>query len=187
MLLLLTLSLKRPDENSMPSFILGLILQILMHESNVWSYKTIAIWLTLQDVEENRNIVWLSDTVTRREVGANKIDTDRSPTEGCLYDNSAWWRHQMETFSAWLAICAGNSPAPGEFPTQRPVTRSFDVFFDLRLNERLNDGVSNHQPHYWWGWWFETPSRPLWRHCNGGKHKILLPCNTYICKIWKQK
>ena len=27
---------------------------------------------------------------------------------------------------------------PGEFPTQRPVTRSFDVFFDLRLNKRLS-------------------------------------------------
>ena len=44
-----------------------------------------------------------------------------------------WWRHQMETFSALLALCAGNSPVPGEFPSQRPVTRSFDVFFDLRL------------------------------------------------------
>ena len=42
----------------------------------------------------------------------------------------------METFSALLAICAGNSPIPGEFPTQRPVTRNFDVFFDLCLNER---------------------------------------------------
>ena len=50
----------------------------------------------------------------------------------------SWWRHRMETFSALLAICAGNSPVPGEFPTQRPVTRSFDVFFDLRLNKRLS-------------------------------------------------
>ena len=41
----------------------------------------------------------------------------------------------METFSALLAICAGNSPVPGEFPTQRPVTLSFGVFFDLRLNK----------------------------------------------------
>ena len=41
---------------------------------------------------------------------------------------------------------------------QRPVTRSFDVFFDLRLNKPLNK--------QWWGWWFETLSRPLWRHCN---------------------
>ena len=64
----------------------------------------------------------------------------------------------METFSALLAICAGNSPVTGEFPPQRPVTRNFDVFFDLRLNKRLSK--------HWWGWWFETPSCSLWRHCN---------------------
>ena len=69
-----------------------------------------------------------------------------------------WWRHQMETFSALLALCAGNSPVPGEFPTQRPVTRSFDVFLDLRPNKWLNK--------HSWGWWFEMPSRSLWRHCN---------------------
>ena len=50
----------------------------------------------------------------------------------------AWWRHQMETFSAQLALCAGNSPVTGEFHAQRPVTRSFDVCFDLRLNKRLS-------------------------------------------------
>ena len=50
---------------------------------------------------------------------------------------STWWRHQMETFSALLALYAWNSPITGEFPTQRPVTPSFDVFFDLRLNKRL--------------------------------------------------
>ena len=61
----------------------------------------------------------------------------------------------METFSALLAICAGNSPVPGEFPTQRPLTRSFDVFFDLRLNKRLsrvNNGeagdVRRYHAHY---------------------------------------
>ena len=64
----------------------------------------------------------------------------------------------METFSALLAICAGNSPVPGEYPTQRPVTRSFDVFFDLPLNKL----VSKHS----WGWWFGTLSGPLWRHNN---------------------
>ena len=64
----------------------------------------------------------------------------------------------METFSALQAICAGNSPVPGEFPAQRPVTRSFDVFFDLRLNKRLSKQS--------WGWWFETLSRPLWRQRN---------------------
>ena len=69
-----------------------------------------------------------------------------------------WWRHQMETFAALLALCAGNSPVTGEFPAQRPVTRSFDVFFNLRLNKRLSKQS--------WGWWFETPSRSLWRHRN---------------------
>ena len=64
----------------------------------------------------------------------------------------------METFSALLTICAENSPVPGEFPAQRPVTRNFDVFFDLRLNKRLSK--------QWWGWWFETLSHPLWRHRN---------------------
>ena len=60
----------------------------------------------------------------------------------------------METFSALLAICA----VTGEFPSQRPVTRRFDVSFDLRPNERLSKQS--------WGWWVETPSRPLWRHNN---------------------
>ena len=76
----------------------------------------------------------------------------------------AWWCHQVETFSALLAICAGNSPVPGEFHAQRPVTRSFDVFFDLRLNKRLSKQS--------WGWWFETLSRPLWCHCNGCVSKL---------------
>ena len=44
----------------------------------------------------------------------------------------------METFSALLALCAGNSPVIGEFPAQRPVMRSFDISFDLRLNKRLS-------------------------------------------------
>ena len=52
----------------------------------------------------------------------------------------------------------GEFTGPGEFPAQRPVTRSFDVFFDLRLNNPLSK--------QWWGWCFETLSRPLWRHCN---------------------
>ena len=64
----------------------------------------------------------------------------------------------METFSALLAFCAGNSPATGEFPAQRLMTRSFDVFFDPRLNKRLSKQS--------WGWWFETQSGPFWRHCS---------------------
>ena len=86
-----------------------------------------------------------------------------------------WWRHQMETFSALLAICAGNSPVPGEFPTQRPVTRSFDVYFDLPPNKRLSK--------QWRGWQFETLSPPLWRHRNVNgvpvmAHKVTFPLFT---------
>ena len=81
------------------------------------------------------------------------------PVRGALiFQISDEDNHQMETFSALLAICAGNSPVTGEFPSQRPVTRSFDIFFNLRLNKRLSKQS--------WGWWFDTPSCPLWCHCN---------------------
>ena len=66
-----------------------------------------------------------------------------------------WWRHQMETFSALLALCAGSSPVAA----QKPVTRSFDDFIDLRLNKHLSKQS--------WGWWSETPPRSLWRQCKG--------------------
>ena len=46
----------------------------------------------------------------------------------------------METFFALLAICAGNSPVTGEFPTQRPVTRNFDGFFIFAW---INDWMNN--------------------------------------------
>ena len=59
-------------------------------------------------------------------------------------------------------LCAGNSAVvTGEFPSQSPTTRSFDVFSDRRLNIQLSKQS--------WGWWFETPSCPLWRHSNGSR------------------
>ena len=85
----------------------------------------------------------------------------------------ARWRHQMETFSALLAIFAGNSPVISEFPAQRPVTRSFDVFFDLLLNIRLSK--------QWWGWWFETRLCPLWRYCN---ETFDVPLDVWVEIIW---
>ena len=60
--------------------------------------------------------------------------------------------------SPLLAICAGNSQVPGEFTAQRPMTRTFDIFFDLRLNQWLRKQS--------WSWWFETLPRPLLRQCN---------------------
>ena len=70
----------------------------------------------------------------------------------------SWWRHQMETFSALLALCVVNSPVTGEFPAQRPLTRSLNGVFDLCQNEQLSKQS--------WGWWFETPSRLLLRQSN---------------------
>ena len=88
----------------------------------------------------------------------------------------SWWCHQMETFSALLAICARNSLVTGEFPAQRPVTHSFDVFFDLRLNKRLSKQS--------WGWWSEMPSRPLWRHYNVNMRAHFLEfCSCYCAAI----
>ena len=63
----------------------------------------------------------------------------------------------------------------GEFTglRHRPVTRSFDIFFDLRLNKRLSK-----QP---WGWWFETLSCPLWRQCNDYHHSS--HCKSAVTKV----
>ena len=80
----------------------------------------------------------------------------------------SWWRHQMETFSALLALCVGNSRATVEFPAQRPMTRSFDVFCDFRLNKRLSN---NHEA---------GDLRRHHAHCDvivmytvyGGQHKV---------------
>ena len=54
----------------------------------------------------------------------------------------------MEIFSALLALCEGNSPVTGEFPAQKPVTRSYDVFFDLRRNKRLSNQWRRHRAYY---------------------------------------
>ena len=67
----------------------------------------------------------------------------------------------MEIISALLAICAGIHRS------QRPVTRSFGVFFDLRLNKRLSKQS--------WGWWFDTSSRPLGHRCN-----VKVPIHTQL-------
>ena len=67
----------------------------------------------------------------------------------------SWWRHQMGIFSASLALYAGNSP--------------------VALNKPLIKQS--------WGWWFETPTHPLWRHCNDAKtFKRRKPSLIYHCQ-----
>ena len=90
-------------------------------------------------------------SIFRAWIGAYWITVAKDNAE---LSSFSWWRHQMETFFAFLDLCAGHSPVTGEFLSQRPV--SFDVFFDLRLNKRLNKQSRR--------WWFRTPSCSLWRH-----------------------
>ena len=65
----------------------------------------------------------------------------------------SWWCHQMETFFALVALCAGNSPVTGEFPAQRPVTRSFDASLICAwINGSVNNGeagdLRRYRAHY---------------------------------------
>ena len=80
------------------------------------------------------------------------LQSKRDIIEG-IHDDVIKWNH----FRITGALC-GELTSPGEFPAQRPVTRSFGVFFDLRLNKRLSKQS--------WGWWFETPPWSLWRQYN---------------------
>ena len=98
---------------------------------------------------------WDVITDSRPNLCVDLVKPPQSWRYGCV---NTWWYHRMETFSALLAFCAGSSPVTGEFPSQGPVTRSFDVFFDPRLNKRLSKQSRRR--------WFETPSRSLWHLCN---------------------
>ena len=95
---------------------------------------------------------------------------------GIVHDDVIKWKH----FPRYWPFVRGIHRS-SEFPVQRPVTRSFRVFFDLHPNKRLRK--------QWWGWWFETPSRPVWCHCNvisalhcGGIHETNFPL-THLWQI----
>ena len=65
----------------------------------------------------------------------------------------SWWRHQMKTFSVLLALCAGNSPVTGEFPSLRPVTQSSDLslicaWINGWVNNRKAGDLRRHRAHY---------------------------------------
>ena len=77
-----------------------------------------------------------------------------------------WWHHQMETFCKLLALYEWNPLVTDGFPSQRPAMRSFDVFFDQRLNKQLSKQSRC--------WWFEMPSHSLWCHCNDGMEHCMM-------------
>ena len=129
--------------------------------SNVYQYSSIAITI----VDRLSNAMSCRDTLY---------------TGASLHNCISWWRHQLETFPLNWPFVRGIHRSPGEFPSQRPVTQSFDVFFDLPLNKRLSKQS--------WDWWFETPSRPLWRHCNVrhqyGSHRVFADKLIYALNVY---
>ena len=85
---------------------------------------------------------------------AELVDLEKQLAQvSVLHDDVIKWKHfpRYWTFVREFTVTS-------EFPSQRPVTRSFDVSFDLCLNKLLSKQS--------WGWWFETSSRSLWRHCD---------------------
>ena len=133
----------------------GYILDILNiwcsgQDERIWSrmctYCNPACKATASNRLSHRQHPWQTDCVWRCVHGTNTMLT------ALVLATDSWSRHQMETFTALLALCAWNSPVTGDFPSQRPVMRSFCVFY-LPLNKRLSKQS--------WGWWFETPSRPI--------------------------
>ena len=103
----------------------------------------------------------------------------------------------METFSALLVLSVRNSPVTGEFPSQRPLTRSYGVFFDLHLDKRLSWQSRR--------WWFDTPSRSLYDvtsrcqipkgvtcACHPARSSLWILCHTHTkcpisALIWQEK
>ena len=107
---------------------------------------------------KDKTISW---AIILHEANATICKATLSIWEPCDHADfpSEWWRHQMETFSALLALCAGNSPTTANFPHKGSWRGALVyVFFDVHLNKPLGKQS--------WGWWFESPSCSSWRYCN---------------------
>ena len=104
---------------------------------------------------------WLRHRSTTQAVAAGSLKIESYRDANFVHDDVIKWKH----FRRYWPFVRGIHRS-SEFPAQRPVTRSFDAFFDLHPNKRLSK-----QP---WGWWFETPSWSLWRQCN------VVSCGTVV-------
>ena len=100
---------------------------------------------------------------------------------GVIINHAAWRRHQMETFSALLALCEGNWPVTSEFPAQRSVTRSFDIFFEINswINNRGAGNLRRHRAHHD----VTVMVEPKW-HAHGSRFVWVLwfcACQFFFC------
>ena len=110
--------------------------------------SALALLLLFSDVME-------TDKVITKWIQSNLCTTPSHVS--AKHDDVIKWKH----FPRYWTFVRGIHRSPVNSPHKGPTTRSFDVFFDVRLNKRLSKQS--------WGWWFEMPSRPLWRHCYGSQ------------------
>ena len=102
------------------------------------------------------NSCWL--VVPSLRIVLQRIESQQ-PNNTCQSESTMMMSSNGSIFHITVPLCGCLFlPVTGEFPAQRPVKQSFDVFFDFRLNKRLSKQSG--------GWWFETPCRSLWRHSN---------------------
>ena len=126
-------------------------------------------YLGWRGYSHNRAVIGLSCCILIR------VSLNSCP-DGPIVDQR--WRHELETFSALLALYEEGPPVTGGFPSKRPVTQNFDVFFDMRLNKQLSKQSGRR--------WFETPWRSLWRHCNAETSHDFTGRNEIIPKLDKR-
>ena len=131
---------------------------------NLYNTFVVVIW-EMMVIQEVNCCSWNQNTTN---VKIYYLTFDQKVVNVVTY--STWWRHKMDVICALLTLCAGNSPIAGEFPAQRPVTRIFDVFFDLPLNKLLRK---------------QSPSRSLCRQISNTIWKNI-EIHSWHGKFWGQ-
>ena len=130
-----------------------LISSIVLWDVVTYPYLRVTIRVKLIFVKENHvrsllSIITSLDSFNQHVFSGMALESgwympcSHLNARGLDHSEISWWCNQMETFAALLALCDRWIPA------QRPVTGSFDVIFDLRLNKRLSKQSLD--------WWFET-------------------------------
>ena len=130
----------------------------------IWSLISIIAWV------HGNKIDYLSQQIKQSPFSVNTDNGRKLCNASAWIFRKSWWRHQMETLSALLTLCAGNSPVTGKFPLQRPLTRSFDFsliwdWIHSWVNNRDAGDLKHHRAHYdvivMWAleWLFDHTSR----------------------------
>ena len=95
-----------------------------------------------------------------------------------IYVPKTWWRHQTKTFSAYWPFVRGIHRSPVNSPLKGQWRGALMFSLICPLTKRLS------KPS--WDWWFETPLRSLWRHCNDDIVCLCTPCHHENIMSWKR-